>query len=401
MRRQYYHDSLEYLRRRQTFAYLLFVSLLVIVARLSIFVRQRSGESFADVDSRAMAQIGLIGFVCFLLMICPLSKMTFKATRSTAGRAFIWFYVACAISSAWSPMPEYSLYRAVEFISLYFAVFVALFYSRDFLHAERTVLVVSAIGILLMAGMQVQFYGLSFLLAHWHSNTYTTAAAMMLCYSVGELLSPARLRDARLYLFVGFPIFFLFIGTSAGSNVAAVCGIGLAALMCRNFKLFFLSVAVGILGAFFVDWYTLFAMLFPGKSLENVQTMTGRVWLWDMYIDQYLEEPLLGLGFAVMSRVAKHYTTSAHNGYLGALFGAGLLGAVFYVAALLRFAGESLKAQICVRPGAVGAVAAITAGLANNMTLSLIGEQWALPTLTFVAFLALHTYVYVNVWSEK
>lgn len=401
MRRQYHYDSLEHLRKRQTFSYLIFITLLVFVARLSIFVRQRASDSFAEIDTRAMAQIALIGFVCFLLLICPLSKMTLKAMRGTAGRAFLWFYVTCAISSIWSPIPEYTIYRAVEFISLYFAVFVALFYSRDFRQAEMTALVVAAVSLLLMAGMQLRFYGLSFSLVHWHSNTFPTAAAMVLCYSVGESLSPARRRAPFLYLLAGFSALFLFIGTSSGSNISAVCGFAVAALMCRNFKFFFLSVSAGILGAFFIDWNSILTMLLPGKELAALQSLTGRVWLWDIFINNYLDEPLLGSGFAVIPRLSEHYTTNAHNGYLGALLGAGLLGAVFYVGALLRFAGELFKFLNNIKPGAVGAVAAITAGLANNMTISLIGEQWALPTISFVVFLSLHTYVLKGVWGHE
>lgn len=393
-------DFLDAHRRNRPYAFLLLLSLLAVVARLSVFVRQRSGEFYSSVDTAAFVQILLISIICFILPVSPLKKYAFRIMGRTSARAFLWFCVIGVFSALWSSVPQFSLYRSVEFFSQFFAVFVALLYFKSFLSTEKAVLWVSTISVLLMAGMHLRFYGLSFSPAHWHTNTYSASAAMLFCYVAGEMISNSRKVDKSLYAFGGIGLFFLLIGTSSGSNIAAICAIAVVCLLCRNLKIFFLVVMVGVLGFVVIDWQELFAMIFPGKSMSGIQSMTGRVGLWEMYIYDYFDQPFLGSGFAVTSRLAAHYNTNMHNGFMGALFGTGALGMFFYVVAMLRLMREFFIAHIKPKPGAIGCIAALVAGFANNMTVSIVGEQWAQPTLTLIAFWALHTYVYKGVWQR-
>lgn len=99
-------------------------------------------------------------------------------------------------------------------------------------------------------------------------------------------------------------------------------------------------------------------------------TLTGRTVIWEKAADIALERPLLGIGYqafwespryandVLMIRAAVLESIGGfHNGYLEATVATGLIGALFYVLALLSAVGATVRAALR-RPGPaqIGAV---------------------------------------------
>jgi len=262
--------------------FLLWVGLLAWVARITVFVRQRPQTEFAVIDILAGIQIAIVLFVLLTVLLSARVLPMWSKTAGTSVRMLFIYYFICALSALWSSLPQFSLYRATEFIILFMGLLIALSYSQNFLKAERTMLIVSSIVIIF--GMYVNFklYGLSSSVTSWHTTTYTASAAIMFCYCLGEYFQRERERRKVLTWFALFALGPLILGTSAASNVAALLGVLLVALLYRNKMLIIISgtilfifVPLSLLVSF---EYSLFSsIIFPGKTEEDIYTLHGRI----------------------------------------------------------------------------------------------------------------------------
>lgn len=102
----------------------LFIPFLLIL-RITVFLRQRDSAEFRSIDFLAMIQISLVMLTCFLLLIYANKiKLFWYACSGYSGRALFWYYIISLISMFWAKFPEYTIYRALEFLSQFSAVFL-------------------------------------------------------------------------------------------------------------------------------------------------------------------------------------------------------------------------------------------------------------------------------------
>ena len=379
-------------RTRSNMPTLLWAVILASVARMTAFVRQRGGAEFTEIDTSAMVGIGLVALCLLLLLASGNIGPTWRRVARTSGGLLVAYYILCAASALWSPLPEYTLFTSVEMAGLMLAVFVALSYCGSFAQAERRVMLVCVLTILLGMLVNVRFYGVTASLANWHTNSYSASAAMLSCYAVGEYLSRGKELPRAVKWAGGAGLVALALGTSSASTIAALGGFAVAAFVLRRWGLVFgglaaaaLVVALGFGGQFMTN------ILFPGKTEGQIATLHGRIQLWTAYAEDVKQSPLFGNGFGVSARLSSfRYTTNPHNAVFSVLLGTGAAGMLVVLGALLRLTRESWLASKLRRPGATGATAAIAAGLANSMALPVIGDQWMAPSAVFAALLALH-----------
>jgi O-antigen ligase len=382
----------------KTQALVLWLLVLGLIARVTVLIRQRAGSEFTSIDPLAAAEIALVFLTGIYVLASPRFQQATKLIKRTSVGMLLLFYVLGAVSAAWSPNPAFSLFRAVEVIVEILAVFVAMSYCRDFIAAERTMLWVSLIAILLTTSVTIRFNGLQFSMAAWHTNSYTASAAIVLCYCCGELFAfpgPRRRRFLIAMAIIGAA--FVVLGTSSGSFIACICGIAVASLLARNrglaIGLIFVAVVVGAVAS----GGDVSALLFPGKTENEISTMSNRLELWQVYMEQIKESPILGYGFAVIARLADTtYETNTHNFVLAVLGGTGAVGMfiiLIWVGWLFKEIYRSVKFQ---QAGARGSAAAMTAALVNSMGCAYIGEIWAPPTLVFICLLSFYAIFVVN-----
>ena len=384
--------------------YLSILLALTLIVRLTIFVRQRPGTEFTHIDSFAVLQIILVVLSCALFLVFPFQQVMWKRLARTSGMMLILYYILSGLSAIWSPLPTYSLFRAVEYLSQILIVFVITWYCTDFINAERKMLFLSFIAILLGASMTIKFYGITLDLKNWHTNHYSVSAAMVFCYCFSELLTHPGERSRWLWRYGLGGFGFLILGTSVASFIAAGVGVTVAIFLSKQGRALFVHLLIAVSltsGIVFLakaipsapDWIELgrqLKIVSPYQRESPALSLHGRVVLWEQYMQEIVQSPLYGHGFAVSSRLSNLYTTNTHNGYLAALLGTGAIGFTVMCCGWYRLSRE-IKYSLQSSPsGTIGCTSAFTAALINNMTLSFIGEQWRAPSFVFVSILSLY-----------
>lgn len=388
--------------------FVLWVLLLAWIVRITVFVRRRVDTEFAEVDLLAGIQILVVLVVLITVLLGARAFLIWSKTAGTSVRALFFYYILSALSALWSPLPEYSLYRAFEFMILFMGVLVALSYAPNFVKAERIVLIVSLISITLTLYAKFINIGFSTSLDAWHTTAYSASAAMIFCYCLGEYFQTDKNRKKRLR-WVGFvALAALVLGTSAGSNVAASFGVLIVAFLRRNTALIFIGciLLLVMLPVFLfgdIDDSAVRAVLFPGKTEAQIYSMRGRVALWNILFNLFLDSPVFGHGFAVLSTGrGRVLPSNPHNSLFSVLLGTGILGMLTVIFYFLRLRQEFYKTTVKRLPGAVGCTAAICTGLVNSLSTPFVLEQWEEASFVFAAMTAFSIlFVYLPYKSKE
>ncbi|HEC99034.1 MAG TPA: O-antigen ligase family protein [Proteobacteria bacterium] len=380
---------------------LLWFCLLVWVVRVTVFIRQRG--DFAAVDLHAGVQIAVVLFMFLVLLLSARVAPMWSRLARTSVRLLFLYYSLSAISALWSSMPSYTAYRAFEFIVSLMAVFVALSYSPNLAAAERKALFICFVVLIFSMYVNIKFYGLSFSLFDWHTNSYSASAAIMFCYCVGEYFSADKKRAKTLKRYGILSLGALIIGTSAASNIAALCGLVVLLFLYR--RLGWVTVAIFLLSMMFLtgsDFSFFKDILFPGKTEQQISTLGGREQMWETFKIMIAERPFYGHGFAVLSTGrGGAFVSHPHNSLYSVLLGTGAIGALAFGSYLFRLLREGMQTARQRLPGAIGGAGALAAGLVNSLAMPLIGDQYEESSLVFCCMMALFVLFVFLPYMEK
>lgn len=383
--------------------YFLLLLILFWVARNTILVRQRDTSAFTAVDSMALLQIAAIFllFGSFFFLYRKVSSRTFNDIYKSPVLWFFLLYILGLISAFWSPIFNYSAYRAFESLILFFAIFIYFNTIVDFKKAEKSFLRIILILLLLTFFGYWKLIGFQLSIGALHTNSYSFIGMILFLYAIGELLAKGiktkkRKKMLKRYMFIG--LFFVALGTSSATNISVAFGLVILAFFTnrRDVKIGVIILIILISPVLFIlgDMNIIQEVLFPGKSVESITSMTGRMNLWDQYIIKIYERPYLGWGFAVMARISEHATTNTHNSLLSILSGMGAVGGLMFFIFFIRSTISILINRNRNVIGSIGSGVAFSAALLNSMSIAIIGEGTSPVTLSFVALIA---YYYINV----
>ncbi|KYJ85564.1 O-antigen ligase family protein [Sulfurovum riftiae] len=378
-----------------------FLLLLILfwVARNTILVRQRDTGSFAAVDSMALLQVASI-FLLFGSFLFFYPKLSFRTVKNIVKSPVLWFfllYILGLISALWSPLFNYSVYRAFESLVLFFAIFIYFNYMLNDTNIERRFLRFILILLLFTFLGQLKLHGFSISIESLHTNSYSFVALILFLYCIGEIVSKSnktlkRKKMLKKYAWAG--LLFVVLGTSAATNISLIIGLATLALLTNrnDFRIAFIAFLLVVAPLFILmgDMDTIQEILFPGKSVESITTMTGRMNLWDQYIMMIYERPYFGWGFAVIARIAEHATTNTHNSILSILSGMGFFGGMIFLIFLIRSLISVFINRKHKNIGTIGSGIALIAALANSMSIAVIGESASPATLSFVALISFY-----------
>jgi len=137
--------------------------------------------------------------------------------------------------------------------------------------------------------------------------------------------------------------------------------------------------------------------LLLSRPAEQLSTLTGRLNVWDSFIDQALRRPWLGYGFAAGSRVGDHYMNTAHNVFLAVFLDGGIFGGVLLLIVLVTLTIKTLNEIRRGTVGAKGISGVLLAALIACQSTPFFGVYWSAPSAVFAGFIALlchppHTY---------
>ena len=371
--------------------------LILTVAQATIFLRRRDPRQFAVIDAHAIVDIVIVLTISLLLIVNMqrLSK-TLKWISKSPALPITLYYFFCAVSTLWSPMPSYTGFRAIQYLSLFWAVLVIFsYYDADhFCEAEKRFLLLAVLAVILNFGLHVKLYGLFMSLKELHTNSYTASAAMLFCYVLGESLGKRTNKNACLLPIGLFAIFFVIIGTCTASYFAIIVGIATAFLLSRRPLIAFYTLLILIIGGVIFSSDQSMDLLYYGKSEGSRRTWTGRLTLWTDYWRLFKQSPLWGHGFSIINRIGSKYTaTNAHNAVFAVLLGTGLFGFAVMIWGTIRLIRQTVRGVIHSLDGAIGCASAFATGLVNAMAVAFIGDLWLSPSFVFTMLLALQVVV--------
>ena len=368
-----------------------------LIFRITLLIRKRSDDDFAVIDSLAMLEIAIVGLIVVILLLSPyLSTIVSRISKSSASILFIYSLISI-FSALWSPLPSYSLFRAVQVTSQLLVIFVVLYEFGSFSSAENFVLRVSTFLMLINLLGQFKLIGYQFYLPLLHSNTYSNSAAMIFCYCFHEYFISTNedKKKYRNYALIG--LFGIIIGTSATSNISV-----LISLLFTRFILYRnLSIGTFIFSLIMIVSMLSFSknlldskvsdIILAGKDPEAVSTMSGRMHIWTTYMDVAKERPILGHGFAIATRVGTFRVNTAHNVFLAIALDLGLVGLCLFLWGAQRLARECMRPEPQPTKGRLGVLSVFIAALIACQSTPFIATQWHAPNAVFALFLALHT----------
>lgn len=377
------------------FSIILWILLLAWVARVTIFIRLRSGSSFSAVDATAAVQIIIVFLILILVFLSSRLPRVWSQTSGSSFQYLIYYYMFSAISAIWSTIPEYTFYRATEYLAMILGVLVALSLLKDFRKAEFIVLLIAFVVIIFTLIGHIRVVGFSLDWSRWHTNSFSVSAAMLLIYCLGEYLTADRKRKVRLLSFGTFGFFIVVLGTSTASNISTLFGLFMIAFLSRSLKLYLLTtlltaIIVPIALLIEVKGSTITQQLFAGKSAEDVYKLEHRGDLWEYFFNIFLENPIVGHGFSVLSDSSgTSFVSHTHSSLFAILVGTGIIG--FFIAFIygLKLIRELIPPVLQHQIGAIGAATAILTALVNSLSMPMVFSLYEESSLVFLSFSAL------------
>jgi hypothetical protein len=378
--------------------YLLLMLPYAWIFRVTILA-ERKGD-ITQVGGYQILQIAIVAVTLAVVVMSGRAVQMWQLCRGRPVAVLIYYYVFCLLTAVLSAFPQYSAYRCVEWLTLLFAIFIAMAQFKSFYEAEKAMIVFLCLTIIAIWINRGLLVGFTLSWSRWHTNDFTTTGAMMLCYGVGEYFGDNRGRRARLLICAAVGGFFLLLGTSTGSFIAAAVGLMAVAYFRRSVPLF---VAGSFLAMVFVLLHMVGALqtqdvinvVAMGKSdTQHLESLSGRLPVWEYYFHNYVvKSPIIGNGLGALRDPVTHELekTAPHASFLSALLYAGAVGMIFFVGFIYRCLIDGFWACRRRLPGAIGAIAAIAAGFVNAQTDPFLFDLFKDISATFCAFLALFT----------
>lgn len=367
---------------------LLLVCAVALVMRITVFIRQRSGEQYDAVDLSAAIQIAIVAVTLILfLVVMPALRDVWTRVVGSSVRLWLWSLGLGMVSAAWSIHPSYSLFRALEVLSQSLILLLVVGGTGPWWRAERLTLGLAWLALVLdVAGNYRLTGGFA---GGVQSNSFSAMAGMIAAYSLAEALEASGRRRSRLLLGGLLALAVLVAGASLASWWAFLVGMVVASLMAQRGVALLVPALLLVLLVVLAGDDALQSLLMRNKPTEQLATLHGRTILWTHFWDVYKERPLLGYGYAIGARTqGVVYTTNTHNAVLSVLLGCGALGLLVSAAMGGRLACELWVARRARAVGASGAVALAVTAFVNSMSLAFLGEAWMPATFVFMCFFA-------------
>lgn len=314
-----------------------------------------------------------------------------------------WYLLLALVSTLWSYTPMLSFFMSFEKLAFMIVLFVVLSQFRTFENAEQ-MFIYLMVGILVFNGIVTRVMGYQSFVGH--DLQQASCAAMCFSYCCGESLAHKtknRRRYQMLKSAIIISVFFLIISTSGGANASAALGLGVAMFLSGNFVWGVLVLIFGGSVLFFNDWFEdILKILMAGKSEGDIQSATGRTYIWEIVRNLGAEKPLCGWGHAALERYITDRgimpLTDLHSNYYGAYGNTGIVGlallVIHHVSAIFYTYANRLK------PGYVGLLCAICCGTLNGYSYGFLVGKTAIITIVYFAVLTM-TFFYSNVKYTK
>ena len=343
---------------------------------------------------KAIQIITLFGLFFLVCRNCPKVLRKVRYGNSVVS-SFFYLYLFALASIMWSIMPMFSGFLAFQNIVLLF-VFVWMFsLCKSFESLEKTFLIFTMMTILFESIVLRFTYQPRFFV---HYLPAASSAALCVSYCSGELLSMRKSNSQRRRLLVNCIIICLVVlvtSTSGGANASAIFGISIASILSGKVWIgaIFMIVSVFLyLNREYAESLIYFIM--PGKTKVDIETTTGRSYLWDIMMELAAKRPWFGYGFGCIERAATQTqqikSPDAHNNYLGLYGSLGYIGsAIAYIHFAIFFVYTYMRRKMV---GFVGIISAFGCALMNGYSFGFLSGKACSITVVYIELVVLTVY---------
>ena len=298
---------------------------------LAFISRQRSIQDSGTIDFSALVQIM---FCIGSILICINNNETIKITKyicfNTPIYIFIIYNSVCLLSSIWSINSNLTIYRSFEcfaflilIISTLSSVYIRLGINKVYLWIINYCILLIIFGALKRSILWgFPFFSLNtFGMEQMNSTPFFFFALFLslpiiLKVVILSIAIVSKSNTAYLGILLGF------LGLINGSNKSRMKLIGLIII------LFFISQYLG-----FNQF--LLSTVFYEKTGVGIEYISGRDIIWKQGVIEGLKKPFLGYGFVAGEVYFINNNLSgvmgAHNGFLSAFLGTGMIGFLIYL----------------------------------------------------------------------
>lgn len=343
---------------------------------------------------------GILMIPCICLSLYIIYKNRNVISKATKGtKAIMWYALFAAFSFFWAieKDPATIFLKDLELVCSYMSIAIVLFKIKEISLAYNYVIILCTLACMLSIGRGVMA-GLYF-----HTNSYTVPAF------VGTIMSYCawskfHVKSAKTYLLLN--CIALLIGTSSASYIAFLVA------LCIYFTASKHGINIGkVLGVLVVSG-ALYAvgsniikdLVFYGKSEAEIQSGTGRDFIWSVFFNAWEKQPLIGYGYSIAERSFSTFAgqdssfTSAHNGYLSLLVNTGVIGFLLFCPIFIRTLWQGLKYGNHGRYGLLCSTmfACMIGVMVNNYAYPILGSDWNFAFPPIIALVIL-----INTFSSK
>jgi O-antigen ligase len=358
--------------------------LFTMVFRLTFLTRQRVLSEYAVVDAYNLVNIVCTFAIAGILTIKLREVVSVVREGGPAIRCIVYYYLVCAGSGFWSIRPEFSAFRASEFLFAFLMLMILVRRTSGFHKAEQLVL------------LFINLFLLTMILSRFvapigaNSNSLSVTGALLLAYSLGEFKFAGRGRKYLLSASLLMGLVCVLTGSSTATNVALLAALFVLLLVSPSHLKYLLLLAPVLLMGQYQD--RLFATVTAGKSLDEVVNLHHRAKVWAESLQIFLQRPWLGHGFALAMRHSTSSILHAHSAYLEMLLGVGILGSgvlILGCLAILRDIGSVIRSR---KDGSLGCSIAVIVYLINCLAKPGLGYIISVQSVAFALMLSLFIY---------
>ncbi len=355
-------------------------------------------DFIADTGGGLGKALQVVTIFGMLYLVLSRKKMIVKYAYNRTNlpiQSVLWLYTYAVISTLWALVPTFAFFLSFQNIVLIFVLMWVVTLARDFVQMERFFLVFAVL-MTLFEVICERFLNFPSLFIHYLPGG--SAAAICLAYTIGELLANHRLNKERKNLLKNTLIVSLFIlitSTSSGANASAVFGFIIALFLSGKFLYALLLLCSGLflyLNPELIE--SLILMVMPGKTMESLQSSSGRTALWDILYELAAQKPLFGWGYACIERAVTQTgfnASDAHNNYLGIYGSLGIVGCIFLAIQMLSSVVYALQRRM--RPGYVGLTCAFCCAILNGYSYGFLsGKACSITVIYFCLVILTFTY---------
>lgn len=319
--------------------------------------------------------------------------------RNLPYSSLIGLYTYATVTALFSVMPQFAFFLAFQNVVIILAVlwFFSLF--RDFRTMERALLLFGTVQ-MVAESIVVRIVSFHSFIIHFLGGG--SMAAILIAYTAGELMAKRVVDKKRIQMLKAIlciSIFNIIISTSSGANASAIFGVGIGMIFSGHLFFAMLLVIGGLILYFNQDLINqLIMFIMPGKTMEEIETATGRERIWEVILDLAAQKPWFGWGFGCVERVASDTgrigfsVPDAHNNYIGFYGSLGYIGsAIAYIHFASAWIYSYMKRQ---RVGYTGIVASVSCAIMNGYSYAFLSSKAC--SITIFYFLLIGALLYYS-----